>query len=177
MIRRRVRRRERQRLAVMQARHALVSLPNVRWHDHDSEQQAHARVQDIAVTVDRALRRVRTSSDHARVLKYAQAKLTAFLQGWDDAELIAPIHLPEMYQGLVAALRAHSLRLAADESAAPVREPDETCPSIVKPPSSPARPAELQTSLLSGPCASTAREFSIPGRSRRSSYSDDKPTR
>jgi len=113
MIRLRVRRRKRQRIAVMQARHALVSLPN--WHDHDSEQQAHARVQDIAATVDRALRRVRTSSDHARVLKYAQARLTAFPQGWDDAELNATIHVPEMYQSLVTALHTLSPRLAAQE--------------------------------------------------------------
>jgi hypothetical protein len=128
MIRLGVRRRERQRLAVMQARHALVSLPNVRWHDHESQQQAHARLQDIAATVDRALRQVRTSSDRTLALKYAQARLTAFLQGWDDAHLIAPIHRPEMYQSLVTALHTLSLRLAADGSAAPVRELDEPVP-------------------------------------------------
>ncbi|MEV6639703.1 hypothetical protein [Amycolatopsis sp. NPDC051371] len=155
MIRLLERRRERRRIAVIQARHALVSLPNVRWHDRDSEHHARTRLQDIAATVDRALPRLHSASDHALALKYAHARLTAFLQGWDDAELLTPIDLPEMYQSLVSALHTLALRLEAEENRCR-HVPPANPSSTVTPPSSPARTADAHTSLLSGPRASTA---------------------
>ncbi|MFI5593623.1 hypothetical protein ACIA5G_51965 [Amycolatopsis sp. NPDC051758] len=161
MIRILERRRERRRLAVIRARNALVSLPTVSWGHHDSEDHAHALLQGIAETVDRALRRI-GNSDDALALKYAHARLTAFLRGWDDAELLAPIDLPEMYQSLVTALHTLALRLAAAENgrrhALPVNPS-----SIVTPPSSPARTGDSHTSLLSGPRASTASGYRFRG--------------
>ena len=45
------------------------------------------QLQNAGAIVDRALRRVRASSETARALKYAQARLMAFLEGWDDPGL------------------------------------------------------------------------------------------
>ncbi|MEV7043936.1 hypothetical protein [Amycolatopsis sp. NPDC051061] len=149
------RQRERRRLAVIQARHAIVSMPNVRWYDQYSEQHAHAQLQDITATVDRARRRLHGSSNQTRALKYAHARLIGFLQGWDDAELIAPIELPAMYQSLAVALHTLALRLADEENGHRHAHPTKPS-SIVTPPSSPARTADAHTSLLSGPRASTA---------------------
>ncbi|WP_410597223.1 hypothetical protein [Amycolatopsis sp. lyj-23] len=111
------RRRARRQLTVAQARQALVSLPDVRWRDPESEEETRTQLQEIATIVGRALRRVRASSDEARALKYAQARLTAFLVGWDDPSLIAPTHLAPMYQSLAEALRDLSTRLATNENA------------------------------------------------------------
>ncbi len=165
MIRLLKRRRERRRFAVIQAQHALVSLPNVRWHDDDSEDDAHDRLQRITATVDRALRRVR-SSDDALALKYAHARLAAFLRGWDDAELLPPTDLPEMYQSLVTSLHTLAVRLAAEENGSPAHEPVLACAAAVKP-----GPDSRFTHL---PPVRSARldhqQTSIPRRSRRSSF-------
>ncbi|MBE8523045.1 hypothetical protein ILP97_37080 [Amycolatopsis sp. H6(2020)] len=82
----------------------------------------------MATIVDRALRRVHASSDEARALKYAQARLTAFLVGWGDPGLIAPTHLASMYQSLTDALRDLSVRLATNENADPPVDPDDPVP-------------------------------------------------
>ncbi|GHG29904.1 hypothetical protein GCM10017567_57100 [Amycolatopsis bullii] len=115
----------RRQLTIADARQALVSLPDVRWHDPESEEQARTQLQEIGAIVDRALRRVHASSDEARALKYAQARLTAFLAGWGDPDLIAPTHLAPMYQSLIDALRALSLRLATNGNADPPGDPDD----------------------------------------------------
>ncbi|MCR6488340.1 hypothetical protein M8542_36470 [Amycolatopsis sp. OK19-0408] len=135
------RRRERRRLAVIRARHALVSLPTVCWRDDSSEYLARVRLQEITATVDRALRLLHGSSDSTLALKYADARLTGFLQGWNDPELIAPNELPEMYQGLIAALHSLALRLAAEKDG--------------------CRHAHI--TLLTGPRASTASNRQIRG--------------
>ncbi|WP_328617223.1 hypothetical protein OHS18_13355 [Amycolatopsis sp. NBC_00355] len=122
------RRRARRRLAVLQARQALVALPEIRWRDDTSEEQARVQLQNVAAIIGRALRRVRASSEEARALKYAQARLTAFLEGWDDPGLITPIHLVPMYQSLEAALRTLSLRLETAENLDPPEDPDEPIP-------------------------------------------------
>jgi hypothetical protein len=122
------RRRARRELTVVQARRALVSLPDVQWRDPESEEQARTQLQEIAKIVDRALRQVPVSSEEARALKYAQARLTAFLVGWDDPGLIAPTQLAPMYQSLTDALRDLSVRLATKENADPPVDPDEPVP-------------------------------------------------
>lgn len=165
-------RRERRRLTVLRARHALVWLPQVDWHNDDSEYRAQARLQEIAATVDRALRCLHASSAHALALKYAHARLTAFLQGWDDAELIAPIELPEMYRSLITALHTLARRLA-EEDGRRQGEPVLDREGAIQPgPDSrfahlpPVRSARLD-------CQQT----SIPRRPRRSSLPDDEPIR
>ncbi|MEA5367196.1 hypothetical protein VA596_47250 [Amycolatopsis sp., V23-08] len=115
-------------MAVLQARQALAGLPEIRWRDNTSEQQGRMQLEEVAAIIGRALRRVRASSDEARALKYAQARLTAFLQGWGDPGLIATIHVVPMYQSLQAALRTLSLRLETAENADPPEEPDEPTP-------------------------------------------------
>ncbi|MGW5742085.1 hypothetical protein [Amycolatopsis sp. NPDC003861] len=122
------RRRARRELAFVQARQALVSLPDVRWRDPESEEQARTQLQEIATIVGRALVRVHASSDEARALKYAQARLTAFLVGWDDPRLIAPPHVAPMYKSLTRALRDLSARLATSKNADPPVDPDEPVP-------------------------------------------------
>jgi hypothetical protein len=149
------RRRERHRIAVIKARHSLVSLPTVDWCDHDSETDGFARLQAVAASVDRAMRRLHGSSDQALAFKYAHARLTAFLDGWDDAELLPAVELPVMYQSLVTALHRLALRLIVEEDGGRHVHPADP-PSIVTPPSSPARTADAHASLLSGPRASTA---------------------
>ncbi|MFF1612232.1 hypothetical protein ACFVYA_31000 [Amycolatopsis sp. NPDC058278] len=103
-------------------------MPDVHWRDPESEEQARTQLQEVAAIVEQALRRVHASSEEARALKYAQARLTAFLEGWDDPGLIAPIHLVAMYQSLKAALRTLSLRLATNENADPPTNPDDPVP-------------------------------------------------
>ncbi len=161
MIRLLTHRRERRRLAVLQARHELVSLPHVRWQNEVSECRAHARLQVIAATVDRALRRLQSSSADALAFKYAHARLTAFLQGWGDADLIAPTELPEMYQSLVTALHKLARRLAEEDERRQARPANPS--SIVTTPPSPARTAGSHTSLLSGPRVSTASRHRFRG--------------
>ncbi|MFB9686111.1 hypothetical protein [Amycolatopsis plumensis] len=118
----------RRQLTIVHARQALVSLPDVRWHDPESEEQARTQLQEIGAIVDRALRRVHASSDEAQALKYAQARLTAFLVGWGDPDLIAPTHLAPMYRSLTDALRALSVRLATNGNADPPVDPDDPVP-------------------------------------------------
>lgn len=86
------------------------------------------QLQEIAAIVDRALRDVQASSAEARALKYAQARLTAFLVGWRDPGLIAPAHLAPMYQSLTDALRNLSLRLTSNGDADPPVNPDDPVP-------------------------------------------------
>ena len=122
------RRRARRELTLVQARQALVSLPDVRWRDPESEEEARTQLQEVATIVEQALRQFHASSEEARALTYAQARLTAFLVGWDDPGLIAPIHLVPMYQSLKAALRTLSLRLAPNENVDPPPGPDDPVP-------------------------------------------------
>lgn len=122
------RRRARRQLTVVQAQQALASLPDVRWRDPESEEQARTQLQETAAIVGRALRRVHAASDEARALKYAQARLTAFLVGWDDPRLIAPTHITPMYESLTRALRDLSARLATSKNADPPVDPDEPVP-------------------------------------------------
>jgi hypothetical protein len=122
------RRRARRHLTLVDAREALVSLPNVHWRDPESEEEAYAELQKVAEIIDRALRHVPVSSEQARALKYAQARLTAFLEGWNDPGLIAPIHLDPMYQSLKAALQTLSRRLETGDNADPPAEPADPIP-------------------------------------------------
>ncbi len=122
------RRRARRQLAIVHARQALASLPDIRWRDAQSEEQARQRLHDVAANIDRALRRARAGSDEARALKYAQAWLTAWLQGWGDPDLIPPPHAAPMYQRLVAAMRAVSDRLAPQRDTGPPQDPDKSVP-------------------------------------------------
>ena len=122
------RRRARRQLTLVHAREALVSLPDVRWRDPESEEVAYAELQKVAAIVDRALRHVPVSSEQARALKYAQARLTAFQEGWNDPGLIAPIHLDPMYQSLKAALQTLSRRLETHDNTDPPAEPADPVP-------------------------------------------------
>ncbi len=122
------RRRKRQRDAIERAQQALASPPEIGWHDEKSEALARERLQAIASIVDRALQRVSGSSDEARALKYAQVRLTAWLQGWGDPELIPPTHVFRMYEDLKVALRALSARLVPDNNPDAPRNPDEPPP-------------------------------------------------
>lgn len=118
----------RRQVAIAQARQALLSLPVIRWREPQSEEQARQRLHDVAASIDRALGRVRAGSDEARVLKYAQAWLTAWLQGWEDPALLPPAHAAPMYQRLVDAMRAASNRLAPERDADPPQDPGEPVP-------------------------------------------------
>lgn len=118
------RRRARQQLAILRARQALTALPDIDWHDTHSEQHARQKLHDAAAVIDRALKEVRTSSAEGRALKYAQAWMTAWLQGWGDPNLIPSTHAAPMYQRLVDAMHAVSLRLAPDGHSDPP-DPDE----------------------------------------------------
>jgi hypothetical protein len=121
-------RRARRQLAIQQARHALAALPEIRWHDADSEEQARETLQEIQATVDGALRRVRAWSDEARTLKHAQARLTAWLQAWGDPRLLPPTHVVPMYQGLVVAMRTLATRLTPHDNTDPPPELHEPVP-------------------------------------------------
>jgi hypothetical protein len=122
------RRHARRQLTIVHTRQALISLPDIQWRDPESEAQARTQLHEVASIVDRALRHVPVSSEEARALKYAQARLTAFLEGWNDPGLIAPIHLDPMYRSLKAALRTLSLRLVTTDNADPPAEPDDPAP-------------------------------------------------
>jgi type VI protein secretion system component VasF len=123
-----VRRRARRQLAIIQARQALVSLPDISWRDAQSEEQARQRLHDVAATVTRALRWVRASSDEARALKYAQTWLTTWLQGWGDPDLIPTANAASMYERLVSAMRTISIRLKQEGETGPSEEPEEPVP-------------------------------------------------
>jgi hypothetical protein len=118
------RRRAQQQLVIVRARQALVSLPDIHWHDPQSEEQARQQLYNVAAEVDRALGGVRAGSDEARALKYAQAWLTAWLQGSEDPALIPAAHAAPMYERLVAAMHTISLRLTSDGDADPPPNPD-----------------------------------------------------
>lgn len=122
------RRRAQRQLAIVRARQVLVSLPDIDWHDPQSEEQGRQQLYNVAAIVDRALGGVRAGSDEARALKYAQAWLTAWLQGWGDPALIPATHAAQMYERLVAAMRTISLRLASDGDADPPPNPDDPKP-------------------------------------------------
>ncbi|MGW5743714.1 hypothetical protein [Amycolatopsis sp. NPDC003861] len=119
------RRRARRQLAIVRAQRELVALPDIDWHNPDSEQKARQRLHEVAAAIDGALKAVRATSDEARALKYAQAWMTAWLQGWEDRNLIPATHAASMYQRLVDAMHAASLRLAPDEHAETPPDPDE----------------------------------------------------
>ncbi|MFJ9782586.1 hypothetical protein ACIRSS_23595 [Amycolatopsis sp. NPDC101161] len=118
------RRRARQQLAIVRARQALADLPDIDWHNPESEEKAHQKLHDVAAAVDGALGAVRASSEEARALKYAQAWMTAWLQGWGHPNLIPATHAASMYQRLVTAMHAASLRLAPDGHAETPPDPD-----------------------------------------------------
>ncbi|MET8848565.1 hypothetical protein [Amycolatopsis sp. NPDC004625] len=123
------RRRARRQLAIVKARQALVALPDIDWHNTDSEQHARQDLHDAAAAVDRALKEVRASSAEGQALKYAQAWMTAWLQGWGDPNLIPSTHAAPMYQRLVDAMHTVSLRLAPHGHADPP-DSDEPPPQI-----------------------------------------------
>ncbi len=119
------RRRARRQLAIVRARQALADLPHIDWHNPESEENARQKLHDIAAAIDGALRTVRASSEEARALKYAQAWLTAWLQGWGHPNLIPATHAASMYQRLVDAIHTASRRLAPDEHTETPPGPDE----------------------------------------------------
>ncbi|QKV74166.1 hypothetical protein [Amycolatopsis sp. Hca4] len=119
------RRRARRHLAIVRARQALADLPDIDWHNPESEGKARQKLHDVAAAIDDALRAVRASSDEARALKYAQAWITAWLRGWEDPNLIPSTHAASMYQRLVDAMHTASLRLEPGGHPDPPPDRDE----------------------------------------------------